>query len=174
VPEVTRLLGTHFNHVCAAVIVATLLGTLRLVRAYRSVLGPSVVAQLLLLAWLALLLVATYAFPPLGIWGVGLVVPLFADHHAFTWLVGRVGAEPLIGGLRAAVRGAGPVRFVLASSTQQAIHAALGLIIITVSEGRNTWEYWLGYGVLSSAGLGVVGHALAAARLLGTNGQRHA
>ena len=35
-----------------------------------------------------------------------------------------------------------------------------GLIIITVSGGRNSWGYWLGYGALASAGLGILAQVL--------------
>jgi hypothetical protein len=162
---VTAFIAAHLNHTCAAIITFTIWGALRASRAQRGLLGPARLGQLLLLAWLALLLLVTYLLPPMGIWGVGVVVPLLADQHWLAWLANAVGPEPLLKGLEATVRRTGTARYLLVASTQQALHAALGLLLVAVSPGRNSWEYWLGYGIVSSAGLGVLPHLLLVRRL---------
>jgi hypothetical protein len=160
--DVVRIIGTHFNHFCALLIVVTLIGAWRLVRAVAPSRSVAVWSQVLLIAWLATLIVATYALPPMGIWAVGLLVPLLADNHLHAWLAHTIGPESVLRSTREALGKAGPFRYVAMASTQHLLHGGLGLAILTVSGGRNSWEYWLGYGVVASAAMGILAHVLVA------------
>jgi hypothetical protein len=96
VDSATRLIAIYFSHFCALVIVLTLLGAIRLVRSVRPLYGPARLSQILALSWLVLLVVATYMVPPVGIWAIGFVVPLFADSHFHAWMSEQLGAEALV------------------------------------------------------------------------------
>jgi hypothetical protein len=162
--DTVRLIGGYFNQFCALLIIVSMVGAWRLVRAVASSRQAALWSQAFLLAWLAMLIVATYVVPPMGMWAVGLVVPLFSDNHLYAWLAETVGAESVFRTTRDALRKAGPFRYVAMASTQHLLHGGLGLVILTVSAGRNSWEYWLGYGVVASAGMGILAHALIARR----------
>ena len=158
--RLTQLVGTHFNHACALLIVFTMVGAWRVLRGVRS----SVLSQVVLFGWLAIMLLVTYLVPPMGNWALGLVVPLFADNHLHGWFAETLGPDAPFRNVRESLRKAGPVRYVVVAAIQHLLHAGLALAIITVSGSRNSWTYWLGYGVLASAGLGIAAHILIAHR----------
>ena len=137
--DAVRLIGAYFNHFCALLIIVSMVGAWRLVRAVARSHQAAIWSQAILLAWLAMLIVVTYVVPPMGIWAVGLVVPLFADNHLYAWLAQTVGSESVFRTTRDALRKAGPFRYVAMASIQHLLHGALGLVILTVSAGRNSW-----------------------------------
>lgn len=159
--DVVAVIGTYFTHFCAVLITVTMVGVWRSIRALSR---STFRSQALFLVWLVMLIVLTYVLPPMGIWAVGLLVPLFADNHFYAWLAHTVGVETVSLATREAVRKAGPFRYVAMASTQHLLHGGLGLVILAVSAGRNSWEYWLGYGVVASAGMGILAHVLIARR----------
>ncbi len=162
--SVVRIIGTYFSHFCAVLVIATMVGAWRLIRIVPSSRRAAAWSQAILVAWVTMLTVAAYVMPPMGIWAVGLVVPLFADSYLCAWLAHTVGFESVDRTTREALRKAGPIRYVAVASTRHLLHGGLGLVILTVSAGRNSWEYWLGYGVLASAGMGILAHTLVARR----------
>jgi hypothetical protein len=163
--EVVRLTATYFNHFCAILIIVVMLGAIRLVRSVRRAYGPAVLGQALAVSWLTLLVVATYMVPPMGIWGIGLVVPLFADSHFHAWVSEQLGVEALTANTVAILRKAGLVKYVAMASIPHLLHGSVGIAIVAVSAGRNSWEHALGMGMVMSAPMAVLGHALTARRL---------
>jgi hypothetical protein len=162
----TRLIAVHFSHFCALVIVVTMLGAIRMVRSVRGLYGPAVLAQVLALSWLTLLVVVTYMVPPMGIWAVGLVVPLFAANHFHAWESEQVGAEALIANTVAILRKVGFLKYVAMASIPHLLFGSIGLALVAVNGGRNSWEQALGMGMLMSAPMGVLSHILTARRLM--------
>jgi hypothetical protein len=166
----TRLIAIYFSHFCALVIIVTMLGAIRLVRSVRPLHGPAVLSQVLALSWLALLVIVTYMVPPMGIWAIGLVVPLFADNHFHAWMSERLGAEALMRNTMEVLRKVGFMKYVAMASIPHLLHGSIGMALVTVSGGRNSWEQALGMGMLMSAPMGVASHALTARRLMRSGG----
>ena len=166
----TRLIATYFSHFCALVIGVNLLGALRLIRSVRSQFGPARLSQILSLAWLVLLLVATYLVPGVGTWAVGFVVPLFADSHFHAWIAELLGPEALMRNTVEVLRKVGLMKYVAMASIPPLLFASIGLALVVLSGGRNTWERALGIGVLMSAPMAVLNHLLMARRLMRERG----
>jgi hypothetical protein len=166
VDSATRLIAIYFSHFCALVIVLTLLGAIRLVRSVRPLYGPARLSQILALSWLVLLVVATYMVPPVGIWAIGFVVPLFADSHFHAWMSEQLGAEALVRNTVEILRKVGPTKYVTMASVPHLLFASIGVALVVVGGGRNTWERALGIGVLMSAPMAVANHAMTARRLM--------
>lgn len=148
--------ATNINHLCALLVVVCLLGALRFTWATRSMFGHQFPSQFLLIGWLALLIVTTYMLPGMSVFAVGLVVPLFADSHLQAWAATELGAPTAVAPTAELVRKCGQFRFIAMGSIGHLLRAGLALIIVSVSVGRNSWEYWLGAGMLCSAFLGVL------------------
>ena len=93
------------------------------------------------------------------------MVPLFADSHFHAWVSEQLGAEALMVNTLAILRKAGLVKYVFMASIPHLLHGSVGVTIIAMSSGRNSWEHALGMGMLMSAPMGVLAHALTARRL---------
>src|SRR5687767_14536825 len=108
--------ASQFAHVCTALIVLPLLGHTRLLRALRPAYGPLLWSQAVLAVWGAQLVVTNYLVPGMGIWAVGVVVPLFGFSFTYACIAEELGPEAVLGHIRGLLRRRGPVRYVAIAS----------------------------------------------------------
>ena len=159
------LLRANVAHIIAIVSIVSLLGAARLTRAMTAVYGHQLPSQILLLLWGGGMVAMIYQAPlSLGVWSLGFVVPLFGDKHFQAWGAEQRGAAATVRAGEEVLSMAGGLRYFAALSIRPALQVGLASVIIALSPYGDSWEWWLGLGLLLGAALNLLENGIVIVR----------